>query len=336
MQSHRKYILILPLVLALSLILGACQGGGQAAPKDEVTVQLSWFHSTEFSGFYIAEQLGYYEEENIAVNIVAGSPQIDPVDKIAEGEAQFGIVAGDGVIRAQKDGKDLIALAAIFRKNPLVVMALEESGIQKPEDLEGKTVGVVSPGLDTTWDIQFIAMLNMLDIDPGTMSFVPNEFFHGADDLLSGKMDASSGCFSTNEPIQAEIDGIDVNLIYYSDYGAEFYNNLIVANSDLIEENPDLIQRFIRATFKGYRTAIENPDVAAEQALKYDPNLDIDFQKSTMEVQIPLIDTGDAPIGVMDESVLEHTQQILLNQGFIDSPVNLNEIYTNEFIEGTQ
>jgi ABC-type nitrate/sulfonate/bicarbonate transport system substrate-binding protein len=336
MLSHKKYNLILPLVLALSLLLGACQGGGQSAQTDEVTVQLSWFHSAEFAGFYLADQLGYYEEENIAVNLVAGGPETDPVSEIATGEAQFGIVAGDGVIRAQGNGQDLVALAAIYRKSPLVVMSLADSGIQKPEDLQGKTVGVISPGLDTTWDIQFIAMLNTLGIDPNSMTFVPNEFYHGADDLLSGKMEASSGNFSINEPVQATMDGHDLNLIYYSDYSIEFYNNLIVTDSNLIAENPDLVERFMRATLKGYQHAIEHPEEAANQTVKYDENLDFAFQKAMMEAQIPLIDTGDAPVGSMDKAVWENTQQILLNQNVIDSSVNVANFYTNEFIEGTQ
>ena len=336
MLSPKRYTLTIFIVLALSLILGACQGGGQSAQTDQVTVQLSWFHSAEFAGFYVADQLGYYEEENIDVKLVAGGPETDPINEVATGEAQFGVVAGDGVIRAQEDGQDIVALAAIYRTSPLVVMALADSGIQKPEDLQGKTVGVISPGLDTTWDIQFIAMLNTLGIDPNSMTFVPNEFYHGADDLLSGKMDASSGNFSINEPVQAKMDGHDLNLIYYNDYGVEFYNNLIVANRDLIEENPDLVHRFIRATLKGYQHAIEHPEEAANQTVKYDENLNFSFQKAMMEAQIPLIDTGDAPVGSMDKAVWENTQQILLNQNVIESSVNVGTFYTNEFIEGTQ
>lgn len=322
-------------VLTVLLVLTACDGGASAEP-DQVTVQLSWFPTVEFAGFYVADQLGYYEEENIDVNLVAGGPETDPVAEVFSGNAEFGLSAGDGIIRSQTGDQNVVALATIFRQSPLVVMALADSGIQQPKDLVGKTVGVISTDLNTTWDIQFMAMLNKLEIDPDSMTFVANELYHGADDLLSGRMDASSGNFSTNEPVQAEMDGYDLNLIYYSDYGIEFYNNLIFADRALIEENPDLVQRFLRATLKGYQYAIENPQDAAEQTLKYDENLALDFQTASMEAQIPLIDTGDAPIGYMDEAVWENSQEILLNQDVIDDPVDLNAVYTNEFVEGAQ
>ena len=335
MLSKKRSFLFITILLMLSVVFSACSPGATSEP-DQITVQLSWFHSAEFAGFYIADQLGYYEEENIAVNLVAGGPETDPVNEIATGEAHFGVVAGDSVIRAQENGKEIVALAAIFRKSPLVVMAMADSGIQKPEDLQGKTVGVISPTLDTTWDIQFMAMLNTLEIDPDTMTFVPNEFYHGADDLLSGKMEASSGNFSTNEPLQAEIDGDDLNLIYYSDYGIEFYNNLIVSLGTLVQENPDLVERFIEATLKGYQYAIEHPEEAVNETVKYDEGLDSSFQQAMMEAQIPLIDTGDAPIGSMDQAVWENTQQILLYQNIIETSVNVDTIYTNEFIEKAQ
>lgn len=331
---NKKLSIALAFLMAMSLVLTAC--GSAKAEPDKITVQFSWFPTVEFAGFYVADQLGYYAEENIQVNLVAGGPEVDPVAEVAAGKAHFGLAAGDGILRAKANGQDMTAVAAIFRESPLVVMALGDSGIQKPDDLEGKTVGVISPALDTTWDIQFIAMLHGLGVDESTMTFVPNEMYHGADDLLSGKMDASSGMFSTNEPIQAARDGHALNLIFYGDYGVEFYNNLIFANGSLVSENPDLVQRFVRATLKGYQHAVESPQDAVDQTLKYAPDLDPAFELDTMQVQIPLIDTGDAPIGFMDEATWQITQNILIDQGYLSAPMDLSTVYTNKFVENSK
>ena len=331
---NQKISTLLAVLLAFSLVLTAC-GSGSATEPDKVTVQLSWFPTVEFAGFYVADQLGYYAEENIAVNLVAGSPDVDPVSEVAAGNAQFGLAAGDSILRAKANGQDTTAVAAIFRQSPMVAMALADSGIQRPQDLEGKTVGVISPTLDTTWDIQFIAMLHTLGIDENTMTFVPNELY-GAGDLTSGKMEASSGLFSTNEPIQAELDGYKFNLIYYSEYGVEFYNNLIFANSNFVSENADLVQRFVRATLKGYQHAIESPQDAVDQTVKYDSELDSAFELASMKVEIPLIDTGNAPIGFMDDAVWQNTQSILIEQGYLDTQVDLGTVYTNKFVEGSK
>jgi len=329
---NTKRFMNLSLIIVLITILStSC-----AKPKDQITVQFSWFPTVEFAGFYVADQLGYYADENIEVNLVAGGPEVDPVAEVAAGKAQFGLTSSDGVILANNNGQSMTAVAAIFRSSPLVVMALADSGIQKPQDLEGKTVGVISPNMDTTWDIQFLAVLQELGIDESKITFVPNELYHGADDLLSGNMDASSGMFSTNEPIQAERDGHALNLIFYRDYGVEFYNNLIFANSNLISDNPDLVQRFVRATLKGYQHAVEDPQDAVNQTVKYASDLDPSFELATMKVQIPLIDTGNAPIGFMDATIWQSTQDTLINQGYISTPVELDKFYTNQFVENSK
>jgi len=175
-------------------------------------------------------------------------------------------------------------------------------------------------------------MMHTLGIDESTMTFVPNEFY-GVGDLTSGNMDASSGLFSTNEPILAELDGYEINLIYYNDYGVEFYNNLIFVNSNFVSENADLVQRFMRATLKGYQHAIESPQDAVDQTVKYASDLDSAFELASMKVEIPLIDTGNAPIGFMDDAVWQNTQSILIEQGYLDAPVDLNTVYTNKFVE---
>jgi NitT/TauT family transport system substrate-binding protein len=315
------------LVLVMALFLSAC------GAKDKVTVQLSWFHSAEFIGFYVADQLGYYADENLDVTLTGGGPEIDPVATVADGSSQFGVTSGDSIIRAQSAGQDMVAISSIFRKSPLIVMALTDSRITSPQDLAGKTVGVVSTGLDTTWDIQLIAMLKKTGVDPAGITFVSNEEFHGAADLHTGRMDASSGTFSTNELVQAKIDNELVTPIYYSEYGVEFYNNVIFTGAQLSADNPDLVQRFIRATLRGYQYAIENPKEAAALTIKYDETLDVAFQQATIEAQIPLIDSGDAPIGWMDEDVWTGTQTILLDQGYITSPIDLTKVYSNDFIK---
>jgi ABC-type nitrate/sulfonate/bicarbonate transport system substrate-binding protein len=168
------------------------------------------------------------------------------------------------------------------------------------------------------------------------MTFVAIEDYHGANDLTSGRMDAASGLFSTNEAVQARLDGHEVNEIFLGDYGILMYVNPIFTTGQLIQEQPDLVERFVRATLKGYQYAVEHPDEMADLAAQYDDALDADHQRESMNSEVPLIDTGDAPIGTMDEAVWQSTQKTLLEQGLISAEVDLNEVYTNEFVEKAQ
>ncbi len=317
------------LLAALSLSLFGC---GAKASADKVTVQLSWFPSTEYAGFYAALENGYYADENLEVTLLPGGPEATPLDDVQSGKTQFGISTGDSLIIARANQQNFVAVATIFRQNPLVVMSLSDSAITKPEDLAGKTVGVIAPDLSTVWDIQLLALLQEMGVDRNSITFTPINDYTGANELTAGNMDAMSGMFATNEPVAAKMAGDDLNLIYYKDYGVDVYANVIFTSEEFAQNNADLVTRMIRATMKGYQFAIESPDKAAEFSVKYDPTLDLVLQTNTMQAQIPLIDTGDAAIGSMDANVWETTQQILLDFNLISAPIDLNTVYTNKFV----
>lgn len=327
-MNKKPVYFIIQLTLA-ALLLNACSF---SAKKEQVTVQLSWFPSVEYAGFYAAADQGYYADENIEVNLVAGGPSTNALTEVENGNAQFGIATGDSLVVAKSQQQNFLAVATIFRNNPLVVMSLANGSIQKPEDLAEKTIGVIAPDLSTEWDVQFLALLKTLNVDRNTMNFVPINDYHGANELTAGNMDAMSGMFATNEVVQAQLDNKDLNLIYYKDYGVDVYPNVIFTTSEFANANPDLIARFIRATMKGYQFSIENPEQIAKISTKFDPSLDVTLQTATMNAQIPFIATGDAPIGSMDADVWETTQQILLDFGLIPAKVDLSTVYTNRFV----
>lgn len=327
----RRFSLIL--CLLAGLWLSACTPQAPAQPAETVTVQLSWFHNSEFIGFYLADQLGYYRDENLSVTLLPGGPTIDSLGEVASGRAQFGVAPGDTLLRARAKGSDVLAVASIYRESPMVIIALPKSGIRKPADLQGKRVGVISPKLDSNWDIQFLSLLRRTGVDPSSMQFVPIEDYHGVNELSAGRMDAMSGMFSTNEPVQADLDGLAHNLIFYSEYGVSTYTNPMITSGKLAQENPDLVRRFVRATLLGYQYSIEHPDEAAPYALKYDDKLDLALQTATIKAQNPLIDTGRNTLGWMDETVWSMTQILMLEQGLFSAPVNVSQAYTNQFVE---
>lgn len=319
-------------MVVMSLFIGACGTLASAAPADKVTVQLGWFHGVEYAGFYTAVEKGYYAEENIEVTLKAGGPEINPIDEVLNSNAQFGIVSGDSLIMAKTNQQNLVAVATIFRNNPLAITSLSKDNIQKPEDLIGKKIGTYSADLSDYFDLPFQAFISRTDLDRESMQFVVIEDFQGANDIKAGRMNAMSSMFATDQQVMTRQAGDEINLIYYKDYGVDLYINPIVVKEEYVQSNPELITRFIRATMKGYQYAIENPEEVAGIALKYDPSLDLTYQQEVMKAQIPFIDTGDAPMGTMDENVWNTTQEILLEFGLISEPIDLNTIYTNKFV----
>jgi NitT/TauT family transport system substrate-binding protein len=327
----RIYCLLAALV-TLSLLLTACGNATPAKPADKVKVQLSWFPSVEYAGFYAAAAKGYYADENLEVTLNAGGPDINPLDEVHSGKSQFGIGQGDSLIVAREKGQNFVAVGTIFRVNPVAITSLKKDNIQKPGDLVGKTVGTYSLDLSNYSDLMFLAFMNRTGLQKDSMHYALIDDFYGANEIKSGKMDAMSGMFATDQQVMTRESGDEINLIYYKDYGVDVYINSIFVSDEFMQSNQDLIARFIRATMKGYQYAVENPDEVAALAVQYDDSLDLGYQQQVMQTQIPFIDTGDAPIGSMDENVWKTTQDILLEFDLISKPVDLNTIYTNQFV----
>jgi NitT/TauT family transport system substrate-binding protein len=127
--------------------------------------------------------------------------------------------------------------------------------------------------------------------------------------------------------------GEDYVVIWPGDYGLTWYGDVLFTTDQMIEEHPDVVEGFVRASLHGWQTAIENTDLALKATLAYDEELDEDFQRAAMQAGIPLIDTGEGSLGVMDQSVWESTQQVLRDQNLIQSTVEVNKLYTNTFAE---
>lgn len=326
MKTNTRFFLVF--VIA-ALLLGAC--GTATGPADKVTVQLSWFHGVEYAGFYAAIDQGYYKDANIEVVLNAGGPEINPLDEVGNGNAQFGIGSGDSLITARANGQDFVAVATIFKDNPLAITSLAKDNIQKPEDLVGKTIGAYSLDLSNFFDLPFLALLNRTGLDRDSMNYALIEDFNGANEIKAGNMDAMSGMFATDQQVMASQAGDELNFIYYKDYGYDVYINAIFVSGEFKQNNPDLIRRFIQATTKGYQYAIENTDAVAQLAVTYDETLDLTYQQAVMQAQIPFINNGDGQLGTMNENIWENTQNILLEFDLISAPIDLSTVYTNEF-----
>lgn len=332
-MSKKLYsIMALALLLAVAL-LAACQTSGPAQAPTKVTVKFNWAHEAEWAGFYAAQKQGYYADENLEVTLLPG--ETDPIDEVVSGENDFGAATGTGLVLARAEGKPVTAVAAVMRQSPLAVMTMADAGITRPQDLVGKTVEVASPNLDAGWDIQFLAMLKEAGVDARQINLVPVEEY-GIGPLVRGDVDAIGFAWSASEGVAAGLEGYKTNLMFMSEYNVLEHPVVLFTSEKMIEEKPDMVERFVRATLKGQRYAVEHPDEAAVLATEWDDTLDRQWLKAGMAAYVPLIDTGDAPIGWMDAEVWQSTQDVLQGQGFISSPVDPNTLYTDDFVQKAQ
>lgn len=289
-------------VVIVGLILSASSCGRADRVSEPVDVQLKWVHQAQFAGFYMAEKEGYYAEEDIDVTLHPGghlSPE-QIIDQLVESEVDFAVVGGDQLIATRFRGEPVVAIAVIFQKNPYVYASLEESGIQRPHDLMGKKV-MVPPDAEVVHQ----ALTFKLGIDPGAIDHVPYE--RETAPLLNGQIDARM-VYRTGLGLAFDAAAEDIQWVWVDDYGVCFYADTIVTREALIQENPELVKRFLQATIKGWRYAIENPAHAVDLTLQYDSDLTWDRQARMVEAQTPLIHTGEVKIGWMERDVWKSMQ----------------------------
>jgi ABC-type nitrate/sulfonate/bicarbonate transport system substrate-binding protein len=290
----RKFFTILTVLLLVfvNVPLGGC---APAKPvSDRITLQVNWVHAPEFIGYYMADAKGYYRDASLDVTINEGGPGIQARDYILDGRADFAIASFGEQKKFIEDGKPSVAVMSVFQIPPLVMFALEGSGIKEPKDMVGKRVGIKN---DYWRDIARETLANA-GIDPAKMIEVtvdPN-----AQNLLyERKVDVWMG-YAHDEPVIARVAGYNVTNIYPADYGVGGYEGLLLANEATLNQKPEVVARFVKASKDGLQYAMEHPDEAAAALVKWQPKDSIEYGKLAVRALIPLVDTPQAKIGWID------------------------------------
>lgn len=309
------------MAIAGLIMIAACR---QERPLRDVTLGLSWVHQAQFTGSYYADRHGLYAAEGLRVTFVAADPSHDPLDEFLAGKYDFVIAQPDALIIARQKGHRIKAIATIYRIHPLVYMALASSGIRRPHDFRGKTIGVAY-----SEKLPLLAMLRKLQIDPDEIRIVQRT--HGIEGLQKGEYDVEAG-WVTGELIEARKAGLDVNVIAPYDYGITFYADVLVARESLIEQEPELAEKVVRATMRGWAEALQDPSESAKLSLHYDRKLDPAHELANLNATAPLVHTGMDRIGWMRTEDWESMIQTLHEEGMIPERIEAADVHTTRFL----
>lgn len=321
--------------LCLALVLAACTPASPTPtpePATPVTLQLSWFPTIEYAGMYEAIDKGYYAAANLDVTFLPGgfgdAGFINPVETVISGKAQFGIAGSDAIIVERAKGNKLVAIASTYQRNPIAFMSLATSNIKTPQDMIGKRI-LAEPGISI--DINLTALLKSQNIDRSQITEVPLDLSLELEHLINGEVDVLP-VFITNQPVEMRARGIEYNLILPSDYGIGVYSNVIFTTEDTINNSPQLVEDFLRATLKGWKDAIADPEHAATLSLTHNATLDIKNETNSMQASVPLLNVPGKQIGSMTADDWDFTYQTLQNMDLITTSIDVREAYTLRFL----
>lgn len=248
------------LCLALMLVPVAWTQAASPAELAPVRVQLRWLHQFQFAGYYAALHKGYYREQGLDVTLVPGSPGSLPVQEVIHGHANYGVANAELIYRYLK-GEPLVALAAIFQHSPSVLLVRGDSGIRNPHNLVGQSVMLMGGEAD----VDILAMFLREGIRPEQLDIRPSSF--QVQDLVDGKVDAFNA-YLTNEPFYLEKQGIEPRIIDPSQYGVDFYTDILFTSQEELKHHPERVKAFRAASLKGWAYALEHKDEIIDLILK--------------------------------------------------------------------
>ena len=322
---EKKLIVLIPIGLMLVLLISGCIE--ESKELNDVSVNLKWLHQAQFAGNYVAEAKGYYKDEGINISILRGGVDSPAIARVLSGEADFGIAGADDLIVSIDNGEPIKAIAAIYKLSPVVYFSLSESNITTPYDFVNKTIGI-KPGTGT--DYSYIAMLGKLNINRSEITEV--DVGYDLSLLYNGDVAVWPG-FRINEPHVAEQAGYNVSLIRPEDWGVIMYADVLFTTLDFIDENPEIVEGFVKATLKGWEYAIENEEETIDITMNYVEDDNREHQEFMLSESIPLIHTGTSKLGYMKQEIWESIINILILNEVISTEPSIESIYTNEFIE---
>lgn len=262
--------------LAAAILLAGCSSAAaprvsptaeDSAATTPVTFALDWAPNTNHTGVFVAQELGYFDEAGLDVEILPYASTPVP-ELVSGGAADFGIGGQGGVQLGRTAGLDVVSVYRVTQSEvgELVVLA-DRDDITRPADLEGKIFGGFGSPL-------YRAMVRtMIEHDGGAGDFTEVVLDTGAYEALSsGSIDFTLSV-STWESIQAEIEGRPYKSFQYQDHGMPDVQAVGIISSDaFLEAEPDVARKFVTAVQRGYQYAADHPDEAARLLVDANPD----------------------------------------------------------------
>lgn len=257
----------------------------RAQERDSFTVPLDWYPNANHAGLFLAQERGYYAEEGLKPEFYTPSDPTTVLQTVGAGRDAFGISYQTDLLLARAAGVPVTSILALTQRPLQGIMVLAASGITRPADLAGKTIGY--PGIPS----QEAFLATMLASDGASMDDVElvNIGFDLVPGLVSGRVDASLGAFWTHEPILAAQEGFATDMLKVDDWGVPpYYELILVANEADLSSRRARIEGFLRATRRGYEDAIADPQAALAALKTASPEVDLEVETEGLRLLIPV------------------------------------------------
>jgi NitT/TauT family transport system substrate-binding protein len=256
-----------------------------ALADTKIRFTLDWIPGATHGAFLIAKQKGYYQEEGLDVTIDPGKGSAEVVRQIAAGVYDIGFPDINVLMdfNAKNPEQSFPAVMSGYEQAPASIFVLKSSGIEEPKQLEGKKLG--SAAHDSTFKLfPIFADINGIDMSSVQVEYIDPRLREAL--LAQKSVDAIPGQVF-NSLLELKAKGVpesEIKYFMYKDYGLELYSNSVAVSPKFMKENPEAVRGFIRATIKGIRDLVKDPEDGVKAALAYEPLLNADIERERLRV----------------------------------------------------
>lgn len=295
---------------------------------DQVKVGMSWILNDGGAPWYNAVELGFFNDVCLEAELVRGGSGMGHLQTLMDGGVDFAVSAGGSLIPGLltgHDGADIVAVGAMIKHSPYIWLGLDHDTPQDqrserrltPQDFIGKTIGL-HEGEGYFFDL----ISGRHGISPDQVELVVTGY--SPEPLIEGEMDFT-GAWLINEPRLLEAQGyMNWVAFQFSEWGWDDYSEVLVVRRSMLEENADLVRRYLAAVIQGLRHVIEDPEDSAEIAVRYAVDVELTTEQALRryELQEALVAGADElPLGHMSAERWNRQVASLIQFGQMELPM---------------
>jgi NitT/TauT family transport system substrate-binding protein len=321
---------LLSAAFALGAVALLASTPSPALALDHVTLGTDWKAEAEHGGYYQAIAQGIYRKHGIEATLRQGGPQVNQAQLLAAGRLDFEEAPNSFIaLNFAKEHIPMVAVAALFQKDPSVLIAHRGVGNDSLAALKGKPIMI---GADTRvgWWLFLKAKFGYTDdqIRPYNFSLAP---------FLANKNAVQQG-YLTSEPFLLKKAGVAPNVFLIADAGYASYGSLIETSQRMIDRHPDLVQRFVDASIEGWYSYLYGDPAPANALIKKDNPEQTDALLEYARAEIKahgIVDSGDTldrGIGAMSDGRWKAFHEMMAAEGLYPKDMNYRAAYTLRFV----
>lgn len=302
------------------------------AGRDRVRLQLQWFDQAQFTGFYVAAEKKFFEEEGLLVEIIPGGFNVNPVQRVVMGQADIGIATGDQVLLSRATGQPIKAFGTVFNRSLACFMSRATAPVRSPSELAGKKVAVYR-GFDT--ENILLALLNKHHIPVADVQIVDAGALQA---FIQGEIQVFPA-YQINEPLIMRAQNIDTVLLSPDDYGVSFYGDTLFTTEGYLRQHRDVATRFIRAAARGWQFARTRPDEAIDmmyrrvRSLSREPTTS-QHQRAMLGIALRYLGSGTrSSILAMERSRWNSMEESLVAIGKLNAGGHVDDLCDFDLVE---